>query len=120
MYKVMDIEMKSMLKLIYYFRMSKHVRSHTKKDDPRPSARREEDGASLASGLEENNPTNPTNLTYQIEEAMEEDNDTACASQATEGDAGSNASSLYGLSKGGVPQWSTQGMKKLLGQCREK
>ena len=98
MYKVIDIQMESMLKLIYYFRMSKHVRSHTKKDDPRPSARMEEDGASLASRLEENN---PTNLTYQIEEAMEEDDDIACTSQATEGDAGSNASSLYGLSKGG-------------------
>ena len=117
MYKVIDMQMESILKLIYYFRMSKHVRSHTGKDDPRPSSRMEEDSASLANGLEE---SNPTNLTYQIEEAMEEDDDIACASQAKEGDAGSNASSLYGMSKGGVPQWSTQGMKKLLGQSREK
>ena len=117
MYKTIDMQTESILKLIYYFRMSKHMRSHTEKDDPRPSPCMEEDGASLVNGSEE---SNPTNLTYRIEEAMEEDDDIACTSQAKEGDAESNASSLYGMPKGGVPQWSTQGMKKLVGQSREK
>ena len=94
-----------MLKLIIYFRMPKHVRSHPEKDDPRPTLGMEDDcaypsqdGADLGQDLV----NNPTNLTYQIEEAMEEEGPvTAQASQVEEGDAGSTASSLNGLPKGG-------------------
>ena len=117
MYRTVDMQMDGILKLIHYFRMSKHVRSHSEKDDPRPPPYMEEEGANQVHGVDE---SCPNNLTYRIEEAMEEEDDTASAKQVKEGDAESNASSLCGLPKGGgVPQWSTLGMMKLSGQIRE-
>ena len=106
------MQTESILKLIYYFRMSKHMRSHTEKDDPRPPPYMEEDGASLVQGVDE---SCPNNLTYRIGEAMEEENDTASAERVKEGDAESNASSLCGLSKGGgtpmVKPWNDEATK---------
>ena len=92
------------------------MRSHSEKDDPRPPPYMEEDGANQVHGVDE---SCPNNLTYRIEEAMEEEDDTASAKQVKEGDAESNASSLCGLTKGGVPQWSTLGTMKLSSQTRE-
>ena len=62
MYKILNMKIEHVLKLIYYFRMSKHARNHLEKDDPRTPPCMEEEDAS------------PTlnDLAYQIEEAMEE------------------------------------------------
>ena len=85
------MQMEYVLRLIHFFRMSKHARSHLEKEEPRTPSYMEEDGAS----------PNHNDLTYRIGEAMEEDNDIASAERGKEGDAGSNASSLCGLSRGG-------------------
>ena len=92
--------MEYVLRLIHFFRMSKHARSHLEKEEPRTPSYMEEDGAS----------PNHNDLTYRIGEAMEEDNDIASAERGKEGDAGSNASSLCGLSRGGgYPNGQTYG-----------
>ena len=104
------MQIEHVLRLIHYFRMSKHARSHSEKDDPRTPPYMEEDDAS---------PTH-NDLTYRIEEAMEEEVDIANTERGKEGDAGSNASSLCGLSRGGVPQWTYLLLMRTPGQTRKK
>ena len=88
------MKIEHVLKLIHYFRMSKHARNHLEKDDPRTPPCMEEEDAS---------PTH-NDLTYRIEEAMEEEADMSSTGRGGEGDAGSNASSLCRLPRGeGTP-----------------
>ena len=96
------------------------MRSHSEKDDPIPPPYMEEDGANQVHGVDE---SCPNNLTYRIEEAMEEDDDTANAKQVKEGDAESNASSLCGLTKGGgtpmVNPWNDEAIRSDQGKLVE-
>ena len=103
------MQIEHVLRLIHYFRMSKHARNHLEKDGPRTPPCMEEEDAS---------PTH--DLTYRIEEAMEEEADMSSTGRGGEGDAGSNASSLCGLSRGGVPQWTYLLLMRTPGQTRKK
>ena len=76
MYKILNMKIEHVLKLIHYFRMSKHARSHLEKDDPRTPPYMEEEDAS---------PTH-NDLTYRIEEAMEEEADMSSTGRGGEGE----------------------------------
>ena len=72
------------------------MKSHLEKDNPRTMSHPEEDGADPtqdgANPTQDQDGANPTNLTFQIEEAMEEEESSvAQASQVEEGDAGCTA-----------------------------
>ena len=94
MYKTFKMQIEHVLKLIHYFRMSKHARCQSEKEDHRTPSYMEEEEASPVHN----------DLTYQLEDAMEEEADTASVEHGEEGDAGSYASALCRLPRGeGTP-----------------
>ena len=114
---ILNMKDEHILRLIYYFRMSKQTKNHTKKNDSKTPPSMEEEATS----------SDYTSMTHQLEEAMEDEVNMPNTGRDREEDAGSYASSLsrlpIGLGRvedagsyasslcklpigGGVPQWT--------------
>ena len=103
MYIILNMKFEHILKLIHYFRMSKQAENHLKKGDPKTPPSMEEEVTSPAHN----------NITHQLEEAMEDEADMSSTGRGGEEDAGSYASSLCRLPRGGVPLWTYLLLRKI-------
>ena len=84
---ILNMKDEHILRLIYYFRMSKQTESHTKKNDSKAPLNMEEEATS----------SDYTSMTHQLEEAMEDEANMPSTGREREEDAGSDASSLCRL-----------------------
>ena len=80
---ILNMKDEHILRLIYYFRMSKQTESHTKKNDSKAPLNMEEEATS----------SDYTSMTHQLEEAMEDEANMPSTGREREEDAGSDASS---------------------------